>query len=67
MKLMKKVWKDVEGERCMKGKDRKLSFVEKDRKRILKNHVEEIMNKENDWDHMTEPNMVEGHIEKVSQ
>ena len=29
----------------MKGKDGRLGFSEKDRKRIWKNHVEEIMNK----------------------
>ena len=25
----------------------------------MKNHMEEIMNKENDWDHVTEASMVE--------
>ena len=31
-----------------KGKDEKLDFSEQDRKRIWKNHMEGIMNKEND-------------------
>ena len=31
----------------MRGKDGKLDFSEKDRKRIWRNHLEEIMNKEN--------------------
>ena len=43
MKLMKRDGKDVEGGRCMKGKDEKLGFSKKDRKRIWKNHLEEIM------------------------
>ena len=46
-------------------KRQKLGFSEKDRK-IWKNHMEEIMNKENHWDHMTEGNMVEGTIKNVS-
>ena len=59
---MKKDGKDIEGGRCMRGKDRKLDFSEKDRKRIWKNHMEEIMNKEKGWDHVTEACVVEGHI-----
>ena len=49
----------------MRGKDGKLCFSEKDRIRIWKNYMEETMNEENDWDHMTETGMVEGPIEKV--
>ena len=45
-----------------KEKDGSLGFSEKDRKRILKNLIEEIMNKENDWDHVTAASMVEGRI-----
>ena len=47
-KFMKKNGKDIEEGRCMKGKDTKLGFNEKDRKIIWKNYMEEIMNKEND-------------------
>ena len=32
-KFMKKDGKDIEGERCMRGKDRRLGFSEKDKKR----------------------------------
>ena len=32
----------------MRGKDKKLGFSEKDRKRIWKNHMEKIMNEVND-------------------
>ena len=31
------------------GKDGRLGFSEKYRKRIWKNHIDEIINKENDW------------------
>ena len=34
LKFMKKDEKDIEGGRCMKGKDGRLGFSEKDRKRI---------------------------------
>ena len=44
----------------------KLDFSEKDRKRIWKNHIEEIVNEENDWNYMTEANMVDGPIEMVT-
>ena len=54
VKFIKKDGKDIKGGRCMRGKDRRLDFNEKDRKRIHKNHMEGIMNKENDWDHVTE-------------
>ena len=42
--------------------DGKLGFSEK----TLKNHMAEIMNKENDWDLMTEARMVKGSIQKFT-
>ena len=62
---MKKDGKDIEVGRCMRGKDGRVGFSEKDRKRIWKNHME-IMNKENDWDHVTAASMVEGPIKNVT-
>ena len=56
---MKKDGKHIEGGTCIKGKDRKLGFNEKDRTRIWKNHMEEIRIKENDWDHITAVSTVE--------
>ena len=47
------------------GKDVKIGFSEKDRKRMWKNHME-IMNKENDWNHIKEASMIKGPIEKVT-
>ena len=60
---MKKDRKDIEGGRCIRRKDGRLDVSEEDRKRIWKNHMEEIMNKENDWDHVT---VGEGPIKKVT-
>ena len=40
VKVMKKDGKDIEGGKCMKGKDGRLGFSEKDWKRIWKNHTE---------------------------
>jgi len=59
---MKKEWKHVEGIRCMRGKDGVLNFGVTDRGRAWK----EIMNEENEWDHMTEVNEVEGPIEEAT-
>ena len=50
----------------MRGKDGRLSFIEKDRKRIWKNHMEEMMNEENDWNHVTAASIVEGPIKSVT-
>ena len=33
----------------------------------MKNQIEEIVNKENDWDHVTARSMVEGPIKNVSR
>ena len=50
----------------MRGKDGKLGFRGKDRKIMKKKHMEEITNKENNWDHITGASMVEEPIEKVT-
>jgi len=44
-----------------------LNFGVTDRGRAWKDHMDEIMNEENEWDHMTEVNVVEGPIEKATQ
>ena len=49
------------------GKDRRLNFSKKERIRIWKNYIEEIMNKENDRDYVTEGSMVEGPIKNVTR
>ena len=62
VKFIKKDGKDIEEGRCMRGKDGRLGYSEKDKKRIWKNLVEEIMNKKNNWDHVTAASIVEGPI-----
>ena len=51
--------KDIEGERCVIGKDGKVCFGEKDRKQIWKNHMEHIRNEKNDWDRKAKANIIE--------
>ena len=63
--FMKKDGKDIEGGRCIKGKGRKLGFG-KDRKGMWKNCMEEIMNKENNWDYSTRASMVEKPCEEMA-
>ena len=67
LKSMKRDGRDVEGGRCVRGSDGKLSFSEKDGGRVWKEHMERIMNEENDWDQRTEAEMVEGPVERVSR
>ena len=67
VKSMKKDGKDVEGGRCMRGSDGRLSFSEKDRGRVWKEHMEKIMNEENEWDQSAEADLVEGPVEGVSR
>ena len=42
-KFMKKDGKNNEEGRCMRGNDTRLGFSEKDRKKIWKHYMEEIM------------------------
>ena len=56
LKFMKKDRKGIEGGTVYAKRKRK------DRR----NHMEKIMHKENDWDHMTKASMLEGPIKKVS-
>ena len=67
VRSIKRDAKDVEGSRCMRGKDGKLNFSEKDRGRVWKEHMEKIMNEENEWDQMVETATVSGPVECVSK
>ena len=62
---MKKEGKNVEGGRCLRGEDGQLGFIEEDRAKIWKEHMEK-MNEENEWDRMVETDLVEGPVEKVA-
>ena len=64
---MKKERKDVEGGRCIRGSDRRLGFIEEDRTKIWKEHMEKIMNDENEWDRMVETDVAEGPLTKVAR
>ena len=43
----------------------RLSFSEKDRGNVWKEHMERIMNEENEWDQTVEADLVEGPVERV--
>ena len=64
VKLMERDRKGVIGERCMKGKDGNLAFTEQDRKTIWKEHMERVMNEANEWDQITNVDVVEGPKQK---
>ena len=55
---------DVERGRCLRGGDGRLGFIEEDRAKIWKEHMEKIMNEENEWDHMVETDVVEDQWKK---
>ena len=65
VRFIKSDVKDIEEGRCVKRKDRRLDFSKKDRKRIWKNHMEEIMNKEKDWNQVIAVGMVKGLIKNI--
>ena len=65
VKSMKKDGKDVEGGRCVRGSDGRLSFSENNRGKVWKEHMERIMNKENEWNQNVEADLVEGPVETV--
>ena len=67
LRRMKKEGKDVEEGRCLRGGDGRLGFIEEDRAKIWKEHMEKIMNEENEWDHMVQTDSVEGPVEKVAR
>ena len=61
---MKQEGNDVEAGKCLRGRDRRLGFIEEDRAKIWMEHIEKIMNKENEWDHTVETDVVEETMEK---
>ena len=63
---MKKEGKDLEGGRCLRGGNGRLGFIEEDREKIWKEHMEKIINEENKRDHTVETDLVEGPVEKVA-
>ena len=66
VKFMRKEGRDTDGGGCMKDKDERLVVSEKDRGKLWKEHMEKIMNVENEWDQVVEVDMVEGPVEGVT-
>ena len=64
---MEKEGKNLKGGRCLRGGDGRLGFIVEDRTKIWKEHMEKIMNEENEWDHMVETDVVEEPVEKVAR
>ena len=64
---MKKEEKDVEGGRGLRGGDGPLSFIKEDMAKIWKEHMEKIMNEENEWGRMVETDLVDRPVEKVAR
>ena len=44
----------------MRGSNGRLNFSNKDRGRVWKEHMERIMNEENEWDQNVQADLVEG-------
>ena len=51
----------------MRGIAGRLNFSEKDRGKVWKEHMEKIMNEENEWDQNVKAELVEGPVERVSR
>ena len=66
VKFMRRDGKDINGGGCMKDKDGRLVVSEKDLGKLWKDHMEKIMNVENEWDQMAEADMVEGPVQEVT-
>ena len=65
VKSMKKDGKDIEGGRYIKGSDGRLNFNEKDKGKVWKEHMERILNEENEWDQSVKAELVEEPVERV--
>ena len=50
----------------MLKRKRRLGFIDEDRAKIWKEHMEKIMNEENEWDRMVETDVAEP-VDKVSR
>ena len=66
MSYFRNLTTSLKGGRFLRGKVGRLSFSVIDRGRTWKEHME-IMNKENEWDNMTQADAVEGPIEMVTR
>ena len=51
--------KGREGGRCLRGRDKRLGFIKEDKAKIWNEHMEKIVNEENEYDQMVETDIVE--------
>ena len=51
----------------LKRKRQTVGFIEEDQAKILKEHMEKIMNGENEWDQMVKTDVIGGPVEKVAR
>jgi hypothetical protein len=58
--------KDVTGNGCVRDRFGKLCVDERERAQAWKDHMEKVMNEENEWDRDVEVDVVQGPIEKVT-
>ena len=58
---------EVDGGRCVRGRDGTLCFNAKDRGRACSVNIERIMNEENDWDHNVEEDTAQWPVDCVSR
>ena len=62
LKMMKREEKDVEGGKCIRDVNGRLNVNDIDTKRIWRQHMEKIMNEENDWDQIINVDVVLGPV-----
>ena len=67
LRRIKKEGKDVEGASCLRESDGRLGFIEENSTKTWKEHMEKIMNGENEWEHMVETDVIEGPVENVAR
>ncbi len=58
--------KDVIGNGCVRDRAGKLCVDERERAQVWKDHMEKVMNEENEWDKDVEVDVTHGPIERVS-
>ena len=59
--------REVEGGMCMRGRDGKQCFGEKERGKVWKDYMERIMNEDNDWEYNVKGDAVESPVVSVSR
>jgi hypothetical protein len=57
--------KDVVGNGCVQDRSGKLCMGERERAKVWKEHMERVMNEENEWDGVVDVDVVHGPIDRV--